>query len=399
MAAPTARRLLSVGVGHLAERRAATRTVAVALSGGVDSAIAASRLAADPAVSDIICLHARVWDGNDEAGAADDAAASGAVGGCAAAADAVAAARAARALGLPLTTVDAVAPYWTDVFEPFVAAYASGTTPNPDLGCNVAVKFGRLLAAARAAGADTLATGHYARLAPSSNGLPRLLRGLDAEKDQSYFLAGVPGAALAAAEFPVGGLTKNDVKTAAAAHPGLSFLLHRRSSAGICFVGRRRFGAFMAGYATPVPGRWVEVAETPMGGDSHSNPSTWAGPDVGPCTDILAVTLGQRARLGGGGGGSVRGGKGCALKTRAHCARPRTRRSVLPLCLARCPILGGGGGAARGGGGGRVAVQGSVSCAAEVGPRVVCRAQRRLHSHLPHPPGGAAAPSRPRNRL
>ena len=329
MSSSVGRRLLATGVGHLAERRAATRSVAVALSGGVDSAIAASLLAADPTVSDIICLYARVWDGDDEAGAADDAAASGAVGGCAAADDAVAAARTARALGLPLTNVDAVAPYWTDVFEPFVAAYAAGATPNPDLGCNVAVKFGRLLAAARAAGADTLATGHYARLAPSSTGLPRLLRGLDTAKDQSYFLAGVPGAALAAAEFPVGGLTKHDVKTAAATHPGLCFLLHRRSSAGICFVGRRRFGAFMAGYAAPVPGRWVEVADTPAGADAPSTPLTpslWAGPDAGPCPDILAVTMGQRARLGGGTAARYVAGKDLISKLvvtapgRAHAA-------------------------------------------------------------------------------
>ena len=113
-----------------------------------------------------------------------------------------------------------------------------GLTPNPDLACNRHIKFGALAAWAAARGADTLATGHYARLRPCpQGGPPQLLRGLDAAKDQSYFLASVPGAALARAAFPLGGLTKAAVRRLAAdarlAPAG------RRSSAGICFIGAR----------------------------------------------------------------------------------------------------------------------------------------------------------------
>lgn len=111
-----------------------------------------------------------------------------------------------------------------------------GLTPNPDLACNRHIKFGALAAWAAERGADALATGHYARLRrPADGGPAQLLRGVDASKDQSYFLAAVPGAALARAEFPVGGLLKGAVR-ALAAEAGLASAA-RRSSAGICFIG------------------------------------------------------------------------------------------------------------------------------------------------------------------
>jgi tRNA-specific 2-thiouridylase len=253
--------------------RSTAGPVAVALSGGVDSAVAALLLVR--AGETVVGLHARVWDAADEAGG----------GECSGDADAAAAARVARALSVPLHTVDAVRPYWTDVWEPFVAGYAAGGTPNPDLGCNVSVKFGALAAAAAALGARRLATGHYARLAPGPTpGTARLFRGVDRLKDQSYFLAAVPGAALARAAFPVGGLTKPAVRALAAAHPALAALPAARSSAGICFVGRRDFGGFMKGYAAPVEGVFECV-------DS--------GRALAACPDLLALTLGQRARIGG----------------------------------------------------------------------------------------------------
>ena len=116
-----------------------------------------------------------------------------------------------------------------------------GLTPNPDLACNRHIKFGALAAWAAERGADALATGHYARLRrPPDGGPAQLLRGADAAKDQSYFLASVPGAALACAQFPVGGLLKGTVR-ALAAEAGLASAA-RRSSAGICFIGARPGG-------------------------------------------------------------------------------------------------------------------------------------------------------------
>lgn len=111
-----------------------------------------------------------------------------------------------------------------------------GLTPNPDLACNRHIKFGALLAWAIERGADVLASGHYARLRPSPDGgPPQLLRGADPAKDQSYFLASVPGEALARASFPLGGLFKGAVRRLAA-EAGLAPAT-RRSSAGICFIG------------------------------------------------------------------------------------------------------------------------------------------------------------------
>ena len=222
-----------------------------------------------------------------------------------------------RTLGLEVVAVNAVADYWCDVFSPFASAVAAGLTPNPDLACNAVLKFGSL--ARRVVGemgADALATGHYARVRwgggsgggshngfgggcgpnPGSSGTshesdtdpwasrpwdssslssppPSLLVGVDAAKDQSYFLASVPGDALRTALFPVGGLTKAAVRSAVAAHPALAAALAgRRSSAGICFVGRRRFGEFMEGYADPVPGQYRSVGPAGVrvgGGDEQ----------------------------------------------------------------------------------------------------------------------------------
>ncbi|KAF8062775.1 PDIL5-4 [Scenedesmus sp. PABB004] len=208
------------------------RVVAVALSGGVDSAVAALLLRR--AGFEIFGVFMRNWDAADEAGRGAPA--------CSGAADAADAAAVAAALGIELHEADFVAPYWTSVFEGFLAGLERGLTPNPDLACNAAIKFGALL--------------HHEQLAH--------------------------------AVFPVGHLTKPVVRRLAAA-AGLPSA-GRRSSAGICFIGRRSFGRFVEAYLPPAPGTYVDV-------DS--------GRALGRCANMLALTVGQRAAGLGGQAGRV----------------------------------------------------------------------------------------------
>ena len=153
--------------------------------------------------------------------------------------------------------------YWHSVFEPFLRDFdEGGATPNPDLACNRHIKFGALLEhCSRSLGADLLATGHYARIVQTdAMNPPRLLRGFDPDKDQSYFLASVMGESLRRACFPLDGLTKREVREIAAGPANLpAAVTHRRSSAGICFIGRKRdFGDFIQEYL-PAEGetRWA----------------------------------------------------------------------------------------------------------------------------------------------
>mmetsp|Transcript_18002 Transcript_18002/g.54183 ORF Transcript_18002/g.54183 Transcript_18002/m.54183 type:complete len:541 (+) Transcript_18002:574-2196(+) len=251
-------------------RPARRQVVAAAISGGVDSAVAAKRLLDDG--HEVFGVFMRNWDETEELGNQN----------CSVERDFQDARRVCKQLGISLQEVDFVARYWQQVFQPFLDRYSKGMTPNPDLACNRAIKFDALLQHALGQGADALATGHYARLAPGAGGSARLLAGVDPLKDQSYFLAAVPGVALARCLFPLGSATKEDVRREAFAArlPPAA----KRSSAGICFIGRRSFGDFIEQYVAPVPGRYVNIE----------------GPEsTAVCDNILAVTHGQRAGWGG----------------------------------------------------------------------------------------------------
>lgn len=200
--------------------------IVVALSGGVDSAVAAARLRRDGA--NVVAVHYRTGS------VADDPAAPATGRACCGIDDARDARAVAARLGLPFYVVDASDAFRREVVDDFVAAYAAGRTPNPCIRCNQHVKFGRLDAFARAVGASAVATGHYARTAPGPGGRVRLLRGVDPAKDQSYVLYGLDAAQRAAARFPLGASTKAEVRAEARAL-GLP-VAEKPDSQELCFV-------------------------------------------------------------------------------------------------------------------------------------------------------------------
>ena len=248
--------------------------ILVGLSGGVDSAVAAMLLRDAGAAAEPVFM--KNWEEDDREEH------------CSAAEDLASAEEVCAHLGLRLRTVNFSAEYWDRVFAPFLAASAAGQTPNPDVWCNQEIKFGELFRYAEDLGVARVATGHYAR-AVERGGRFRLLRGLDRDKDQSYFLYRASQAALARTLFPLGNRTKTAVRAIAAA-AGLPN--HARpNSTGICFIGERPFRRFL--------GRWIAPAPGPI--------ETTSGERVGTHQGLAFHTLGQRRGLGIGG---RRGGSG-----------------------------------------------------------------------------------------
>jgi tRNA-uridine 2-sulfurtransferase len=244
-----------------------TAPTIVALSGGVDSAVAAwLLLRAGHAVEG---LHMTNWVEDDD-------------GYCTAADDWQAARTVGETLGIPVHRVSFAEEYRAKVFADFLAGYAAGRTPNPDILCNREVKFGACLEYVDRLGGGRLATGHYARIADGPAG-PRLLRAIDPNKDQSYFLQQMPRTALARAVFPLGDLPKPEVRRLAR-EAGLP-VAERPDSTGICFIGERPFREFLSRYLAPKPG----PIETPE------------GLVVGEHTGLMFHTVGQRGGLGIGG--------------------------------------------------------------------------------------------------
>jgi len=227
--------------------------VLVAMSGGVDSSVAAARLKASG--HDVTGVTLKLWGGESDSG-------------CCSVSDVEDARRVAAQLGIPHYTFNFTDDFTTAVVDPYVEAHAAGRTPNPCVECNRSIKFGRLLERAEATGFDALATGHHARLvvspasASSSDGRRRfrLARGRDAAKDQSYVLYMLAEAQLARLLLPVGELTKADVRAEAAAL-GLRTAA-KPESMEVCFItrgGRERFlaerGAMRAGDVVDPAGR------------------------------------------------------------------------------------------------------------------------------------------------
>ncbi len=212
--------------------------VLVALSGGVDSSVAALLLQRRGCI--VEGMYMRNWEEN-EPGLR-----------CRAAEDAQDAYSVAAGLGIPMRTVNLSGEYRRRVFEPFLEEYRAGRTPNPDVFCNQEIKFHCLLEAAAALGVRRVATGHYARHRRTADSGRELLTGLDEDKDQSYFLQRVRGARLEQMLFPLGELRKTEVRRLAR-EAGL-LTCDKKDSTGICFIGERPFRAFLEGYLPPRPG-------------------------------------------------------------------------------------------------------------------------------------------------
>jgi tRNA-specific 2-thiouridylase len=241
--------------------------IVVGMSGGVDSAVAALLLRR--AGFDVHGLYMSNWEDDDDSY-------------CTTAQDFQDARASAAELGIPLHRVSFAEQYRARVFEYFLGEYQAGRTPNPDVLCNREIKFGVCLDYATRLGAKRFATGHYARLAEGPDG-PQLLKARDPDKDQSYFLHAVEPEHFERVLFPLGDLTKTEVRTLAR-EAGLP-VFDKPDSTGICFIGERPFREFLARYIPTSPGDIV----------------TESGEVVGRHRGLAFYTLGQRGGLEIGG--------------------------------------------------------------------------------------------------
>jgi tRNA-specific 2-thiouridylase len=242
--------------------------VIVGMSGGVDSSVAALLLLEQG--YQVEGLFMKNWeedDGTEYCTAKEDLADAQAV---------------CDKLGITLHKANFAAEYWDNVFEHFLQEYKAGRTPNPDVLCNREIKFKAFLDYARQLGADLIATGHYVRKT-TDNGQTLLLKGLDDNKDQSYFLCAIKDEQIEQTLFPVGALEKPQVRELAEKH---DLLTHdKKDSTGICFIGERRFKDFLETY---LPGQAGDIEDT-------------EGNILGRHSGLMYHTLGQRQGLGIGG--------------------------------------------------------------------------------------------------
>ena len=238
------------------------------MSGGVDSSVSALLLLEQG--YQVEGLFMKNWeedDGTEYCTAMDDLADAQAV---------------CERIGIKLHTANFAAEYWDNVFEHFLAEYRAGRTPNPDILCNREIKFKAFLDYALGLGADLIATGHYVRRR-DVEGRSELLKGLDPNKDQSYFLHAVGGEQIGRTLFPVGELEKPQVRAIAEKYQLAT--AKKKDSTGICFIGERRFSDFLKQYLPAQPGD-IETTDGQVIGRHHG---------------LMYHTIGQRQGLGIGG--------------------------------------------------------------------------------------------------
>jgi tRNA-specific 2-thiouridylase len=246
----------------------ASTKVIVGMSGGVDSSVSALLLREQGyRVEGLFMKNWEEDDGTEYCTAREDYADARAV---------------ADKLGITLHAANFAAEYWDNVFEHFLEEYRAGRTPNPDILCNREIKFRAFLDYAMTLGADAIATGHYARRG-EEDGRGTLLKGLDANKDQSYFLHAVGHRELEQSLFPLGAMEKPAVRRLAEQH-GLA-TAKKKDSTGICFIGERRFTDFLQQYLPAQPGDICSLD----------------GELLGRHQGLMYHTIGQRQGLGIGG--------------------------------------------------------------------------------------------------
>ena len=247
----------------------ANTRVVIGMSGGVDSSVAALLLKEQG--YDVIGLFMKNWDDTDEQGI------------CTATQDYEDVALVAEQIGISYYSVNFEKQYWDRVFEYFLKEYQKGRTPNPDVMCNKEIKFKAFLDYAMDLGADYVAMGHYARVEKDADGQVHLLRGVDQNKDQTYFLSQLSQEQLQKAMFPLGHLQKSQVREIAE-KAGLA-TAKKKDSTGVCFIGERNFNEFLSNYLPNKPGKMM----------------TLDGQVKGEHMGLMYYTIGQRHGLGIGG--------------------------------------------------------------------------------------------------
>ena len=246
--------------------------VVVGLSGGVDSSVAALLLKQQG--HEVIGVFMKNWDEKDE------------FGNCTSDADFEDVRMVCERMDIPYYTVNFTTEYYERVFQDFLLEYQKGRTPNPDVMCNTQIKFRAFLDYAQKSGADYIATGHFVRTR-TQNGETALLKGMDGSKDQSYFLHGLTQEQLQNALFPVGDMTKAQVRAIAQENGFINAA--KKDSTGICFIGERNFREFLKSYIGTKPGDIVDCK---------------TGAVLGRHEGLAFYTIGQRKGMGIGGKGN-----------------------------------------------------------------------------------------------
>ena len=286
-----------------------SKTVVVGMSGGVDSSVAALLLKRQG--YNVIGLYMLNCEENDENGC------------CTSEQDYADVRRVCGLLDIPYYTVNFAKDYLDRVFSYFLAEYKAGRTPNPDVLCNREIKFGPFLEEAKKLGADYIATGHYCKIS-HENGIHRLLKAADQNKDQTYFLNQLSQRQLSDVLFPLQDIQKPEVRKIALEN-GLA-TAKKKDSTGICFIGERNFRKFLSSYLPAQKGKIFDLS----------------GREVGEHLGLMYYTLGQRRGLDLGGikGEEEQGRWFVVKKDLAHNVLYVSHGDESPLYSQSCEVSG-----------------------------------------------------------